>query len=205
MHRHRTLLLLAVAGPPLLLAGLGLAHPAHLTGGTADAWKDLHVVLLPVFPLLALAPWLLTRGEHRAVRWAAIGLGYAYAVLYTALDVLAGIGAGALQQAGAVDQKRFLFAEGNDLADFGVWAYLLSASLAAAVALRRSRLAALPGAVLVVAGAVSFLDSHVYWPRGGLTMVVLAVGWAALAVTAPGPSSHKARAEAGTTAGLRVP
>ena len=188
MHRHRTLLLLAVAGPPLLLAGLGLAHPAHLTGGTADAWKDLHVVLLPVFPLLALAPWLLTRGEHRAVRWAAIGLGYAYAVLYTALDVLAGIGAGVLQQAGAVDQKRFLFAEGNDLADFGVWAYLLAASLAAAVALRRSRLAALPGAVLVVAGAVSFLDSHVYWPRGGLTMVVLAVGWAALAVAAPGPS-----------------
>lgn len=198
MHRHRTLLLLAVAGPPLLLAGLGLAHPAHLTARTADAWKDLHVVLLPVFPLLALAPWLLTRGEHRAVRWAAIGLGYAYAVLYTALDVLAGIGAGVLQQAGAVDQKRFLFAEGNDLADFGVWAYLLAASLAAAVALRRSRLAALPGAVLVVAGAVSFLDSHVYWPRGGLTMVVLAVGWAALAVAAPGPSRQHDLVEAGS-------
>ena len=199
MHRQRTLLLLLVAGPPLLLAGLGLPHPAHLTDGTADTWKNLHIILLPVFPLLALGPWLLTRGEHRAIRWAAIALGYTYAAFYTALDVLAGIGAGALQQAGAVDQKRFLYAEGNDLAEYGVYAYLLAAVLAAVVALRRARLAALPGAVLVIAGAVSFLDSHVYWPRGGLTMVVLAIGWAALAIAAPGPGLQIVRAEAAST------
>ncbi len=181
MQRPRVLVLLAVAGPPLLLAALGLAHPAHLTASTADTWKNLHIVLLPIFPLLALGPWLLTRGEHRAVRWAAIALGYTFAALYTALDVLAGIGAGALQQAGAVDQKPFLYAEGNGLADYGVWAYLLATVLTAAVVVRRARLAALPGAILVVAGAISFLDSHIYWPRGGLTMLVLALGWAALA------------------------
>jgi len=50
-------LLLAVTGPPLLLSGLGLVNPAHLTAESADVWKNLHVVLLPVFPLLALAPW----------------------------------------------------------------------------------------------------------------------------------------------------
>ena len=183
MQRPRTAVLLLVGGPPLLLAALGLAHPAHLTASTADTWKNLHIVLLPVFPLLALAPWLLTRGEHRAVRWSAIALGYTFAALYTALDVLAGIGAGALQQAGAVDQKRFLYAEGNALADYGVWAYLLATVLTAAVALRSARLAALPGAILVVAGAIAFLDSHIYWPRGGLTMVVLAIGWTALALS----------------------
>ena len=113
--------------------------------------------------------------------------------------MLAGIGAGALQQAGAVDQKRFLYAEGNDLAEYGVYAYLLAAVLAAVVALRRARLAALPGAVLVIAGAVSFLQSHVYWPRGGLTMVVLAIGWAALAIAAPGPRLPDDRAEAAST------
>jgi len=36
----------------------------------------------------------------------------------------------------------------------------------------------------VVAGAIAFLDSHIYWPRGGLTMVVLGIGWAALATAA---------------------
>ena len=197
MQRPRAYVLLIVAGPPLLLAALGLAHPAHLTESTADAWKNLHIVLLPIFPLLALAPWLLTRGEHRAVRWTAIALGYSFAAFYTALDVLAGIGAGVLQQAGAVDQKRFLYAEGNDLAEYGVWAYLLATALTAAVVLRRARLAAVPGAILVVAGAIAFLDSHIYWPRGGLTMVVLGIGWAALAVADAGSVDQVTRADRG--------
>ncbi len=39
----------------------------------------------------------------------------------------------------------------------------------------------MPGAALVVAAAVSFLNSHIYWPRGVVTMVCLGVGWAFLA------------------------
>jgi hypothetical protein len=35
--------------------------------------------------------------------------------------------------------------------------------------------------VLVIAASVSFLNSHVYWPRGVLTMYALAVGWGLLA------------------------
>lgn len=42
---------------------------------------------------------------------------------------------------------------------------------------RRHGRAAWVGAVLTVAAAVSFLDSHIYWPRGVVTMVVLALGF----------------------------
>lgn len=181
MPSPRSGVLLVVAGPPLLLAALGAVHPAALTDDTAAAWQGLHLLLLPVFPLLALAPWLLTRDEHPALRWAVVVLGYVYAAFYTALDVLAGIGAGALQRAGAGEQTAILFAHGNDLSTYGVWAYLAATSLAVVTAVRRARLAALPGAVLTLAAAWLFLSSHIYWPLGGLTMVAMALGWAALA------------------------
>jgi hypothetical protein len=47
------------------------------------------------------------------------------------------------------------------------------------------------GAVAAVVGCVyatfytaawSFLDSHIFWPRGMLTMLTLALGWGALAL-----------------------
>src|SRR6186713_1678765 len=100
MRRPSTIDLLLVAGPPLLLAGLGLAHPMDLTADSAGRWRDLHTVLLPIFPLLALGPWLIVRAEHWSVRWLVGLLGFVYAVFYTALDVLAGIAAGALKVAG---------------------------------------------------------------------------------------------------------
>lgn len=180
MASSRARALLVVAGPPLVLALLGAFHPMHLTDGSAPTWRGLHVVLLPVFPLLALGPWWLTRREPAALRWAVVVLGYAYAAFYTALDVLAGIGAGALQGAGAGAQRGVLFAEGNDLSADGVWAYLAATVVTAAAVLRRARLEALPGAVLTVAGAVLFLHHHVSWPVGGLSMLALAVGGASL-------------------------
>lgn len=191
MRRPRTSLLLAVAGPPLLLAGLGLAHPTDLTDASAGGWQGLHTLLLPIFPLLALAPWLVTRRQHPALGRVAAVLGYVYAVFYTALDVLAGIGAGALQGAGAGDQTSVMFAQGNDLSTYGVWAYMAAAVLASGVALRRAHLAALPGAVLVVAGAWSFLGSHIYWPVGVLTMIALAVGWTALITVTAEPGTSR--------------
>ncbi len=73
-----------------------------------------------------------------------------------------------------------LFATGNALSLVGVWAYLAATVLAAAVALLRSGLRALPGATVVVAASWSFLGSHVYWPFGVLTMLGLALGWGLL-------------------------
>jgi hypothetical protein len=48
----RALLVAAAAAPGILLSGLGLLHPAGLTPATAEMWWQLHVVLLPVVPLL---------------------------------------------------------------------------------------------------------------------------------------------------------
>jgi hypothetical protein len=180
MRRIPLIELLAVAVPPLVLAGLGLLHPSYLTDDSAATWRNLHIALLPIFPLLALAPWIVVRREHRLLRWAVVVLGFAYAVFYTALDVLAGIGAGALQAAGGHDLTSVLFTNANDLAFFGVWAYLVAAATAAAVALGRAGALAVPGSLLVVGGGWSVLSSHIYWPRGGLTMLALALGWAAL-------------------------
>ncbi|MBE7162204.1 MAG: hypothetical protein INR72_13245, partial [Williamsia herbipolensis] len=46
--------LAAAALPPLLLAAVGLTHPLVLTPETAPWWRDLHVIGLVAFPLLAL-------------------------------------------------------------------------------------------------------------------------------------------------------
>jgi hypothetical protein len=181
MRRPQVTDLLQVAGPPMLLAGLGLTHPMHLTADSAAMWRDLHVVLLPIFPLLALGPWNLVRGERLALRWTVGLLGFTYAVCYTALDVLAGIAAGALKSAGAEGKwTAVVFTQADELVTYGVWAFLVAVVLASTVALRRAGLSAAPGAVIVVAAAVSFRDSHIFWPRGGLTMIALAIGWAAL-------------------------
>jgi hypothetical protein len=53
---------LVVAGPAVVLAGLGLTHPQELTAASASWWTTLHVILLPIFPLLAVSLWLLLRG-----------------------------------------------------------------------------------------------------------------------------------------------
>lgn len=175
------MVLAAVGIPPLLLAAAGLLHPHTLDDSSADRWFVLHVVLLPLFPLLALGPWLVARSGGRAAAVLTAVLGYAYAVLYAALDVLAGIGGGALQRGGASDVKPLLYDVADVLGEAGAWAYVAASVVACVVAVRARGPVALPGAVLVLGGAVAFLTSHVYWPEGVLAMVALAVGWTALA------------------------
>jgi hypothetical protein len=186
--RRDVVLLLALAGPPLLLAAGGLAHPSSLTAGTADRWHGLHLVLLLVFPLLGLGPWLLARRIAPRLGWATAVLCFGYACCYTALDVLSGIGAGALQQAGAVDGVAVAFHEGDRIGAVGTEAYWLATIVAASLvlAVARARRAALTsavvGTVLVLAGAWSFRTSHVFAPRGVVTVLGLAAGWTLLAL-----------------------
>jgi hypothetical protein len=180
------LLLLVVMVPPLVLAGFGISHPSTLDAGSAPWWRDLHVILLPVFPLLALGPWLVARAVARpGLSWVVAALGYVYATFYTALDVLAGIGAGTSADHGFFAPLGSLFSMANSLARVGVDAYLAAALLAAGAAVLAVRGAdrgpAVAGAVLVLYGAIQFLDSHIYWPRGVWAMVALAVGWGLLA------------------------
>jgi hypothetical protein len=86
-----------VAGPAVVLAGLGLTHPQELTAASASWWTTLHVILLPIFPLLAVSLWLLLRGvPGPVVAWVARIVAYGYAVFYSVTDVLVGVGAGEL-------------------------------------------------------------------------------------------------------------
>jgi hypothetical protein len=118
-------------------------------------------------------------------------LGLAYACCYTALDVLAGIGAG--QETVVVGPGPWvsaLFGMADELGMPGVHAYLAVAVIGGvtAVVVARglaARTAAVVGAVLVVGGAWSFLTSHIYPPVGVATMVVLAVGWTTLVAVVP--------------------
>ncbi|WP_141279310.1 hypothetical protein [Pseudonocardia hydrocarbonoxydans] len=180
---HRVGRAVAVAAPGLVLAVLGLFHPRVLAQSTAGAWWQLHVVALPLFPLLAVALWVLLRGETGVVAWLARIAAYSYAAFYTALDVLAGIGAGYLvdrAQSGS-QEANDLRSLGNDLGMIGSWSFLVAVVLTGFVLVRRDGWAALPGAAILFGGAASFLHGHIYWPSGGLAMVAVAGGCAALA------------------------
>lgn len=176
----------AVAVPGLLLAGLGLLHPHALSSATATQWWQLHLVLLPVFPLLAVALGVLLRGENGPLAWLARLAAYGYAVFYTGLDVLAGIAAGVVTERlqGASQVALDLRALGNDLGIVGAWALLAAAALTAIVLLRRDGSRALPGAALLVVGAVPLGNEHIYWPTGGLGLIAFALGCGLLALRA---------------------
>lgn len=184
--RSRTALPLLVALPALLIAGIGLAHPVLLTPETAERWRLAHLLLLPAFPLVAVSVWFVLRSERGPAAWGARLLAAAYALLYGALDSIAGIGAP--QQVIRTSERgdprppiEDLYEIGDALGRLGVYALAAAAALAAVVLYLRSRnpLAPLGGAVVVLA-CWPFLQHHVFPPRGVLALVAIAVGLALL-------------------------
>lgn len=184
--RSRIGLIVAAATPGIVLAVAGLFHPRALAPSTATLWWNLHVVLLPLFPLLAVALWVLLRGQRGVLAWLARIAAYGYAAFYTALDVLAGIGAGYLvdKAQGGSQEANDLRSLGNDLGMIGSWSLLVAAALVGVLLVRRDGRAALPGAVILFGGAANFLHGHIYWPSGGLAVLAIGVGCGALAYTA---------------------
>lgn len=178
----RSRLIAAVTVPPLVAAAVGLTHPHRLTLEAAEHWQLMHTVLLPVFPLLALGPWLVARRSSRVAGIVAGVLAFVYACFYTSLDVIAGITAGALKAAESEDLG-VVFGIATDLGEIGVFAYM-AASVVAIVAATRTLgiVRIVPGAVLVLVGAVMFWQEHVYRPWGVTAMVLLAAGWGWLAL-----------------------
>jgi hypothetical protein len=173
----------AVALPPLALAIIGTTHPHHLTAASALYWRNLHVITLPIFPLLGFAPWLVVRFRHSlTLGWVAGILGFVYAVFYTGLDVLAGIGAGGLKVDGMGMATTTVFGLGDDLGRIGATALIAAALLAGVVAIGLARWRAVPGAILVVAGTVCLWKDHIFFPIGVLGQLLLAVGWVTLVV-----------------------
>jgi hypothetical protein len=172
---------------PVLLAIAGLIHPSGLSAATAHRWMWLHIFLLPVFPLLALGFVVLLRerprgraaGAARVVAWFCAAV---YAAGYTGLDAVAGIAAGTIAgQPGDPSELRrlvlALYETGNRLGTVGVYAFL-AAVLAATTALgSRHGVRVLPGAAVLLGAGWSFVDSHIFAPRGVLTMLAMAAGF----------------------------
>jgi len=184
----RWLPIAAVALPALALAGIGLAHPTLLNPGTAEWWTTLHLVLVPVFPLLAVSVWVLLRHDRTAVGWGGRVAATTYVVFYTALDAVSGIATGTVVRAGEAadsDVVGALFAAGNLLGHVGGYAFFVAVILVLGSAWRGGArgwtiYAAAP--ILLVAGYL-FTTSHIYWPKGGLTMIASAVGFVLVELT----------------------
>lgn len=183
---NRWVTIVGVALPGVLLAGLGLLHPTGLAPSTAVSWWQLHVVLIPVFPLLAVALWVLLRGERGPLPWGARIAAYGYACFYTALDVLAGIGAGLVTevvQGGSASALRLLEV-GGQLGLVGGYLFIAAGVLTGAALIRRDGVRAVPGTLLVVGAGYLFLRHHIFSPYGVLAMVLVGVGCALLAAAA---------------------
>ncbi|MFE7899447.1 hypothetical protein ACFU3E_18335 [Streptomyces sp. NPDC057424] len=179
-----------VTAAPLVLAAVGIAHPHGLSRSTASDWTQLHIALLPVFPLLTVGllvplwhrPRLGLAGFATVVAWAGA---FVYAAFYTGLDAVAGIAAGtAVEHAGETASlgpvKRPLYETGEALGQAGAYA-LIGAIAATAVALLPKHGARiLPGTMVLLAAGWSFVDSHIFWPRGVWTMLGFALGFALL-------------------------
>jgi hypothetical protein len=183
----------AVTVPALLLACLGLTHPAELTGASAEWWTTLHILLVPLFPLLGVSHWILLHGRPGIIAWVGRVAAFLYIAFYAVTDHIAGIGNGVvMQRSGASSMSErpeidWLFDVANDVGGPGTWALALAAVATAIVTVRAGGRRALFGALLLVVSSVYFALAgvHIYWPRGVLTMVAMAVAFGWLALTVP--------------------
>ncbi|MEV5717570.1 hypothetical protein AB0L41_27070 [Amycolatopsis mediterranei] len=171
------------AVPGLVLAGFGLAHPLALSPASAPWWTSLHVVLLPVFPLLAVAQWLLLSSAPAALRRPGRLAAFGFAAFYGGLDAVAGIAAGTVVHAehAVTPVTGAVFGIGDSLGHTGALCFLAANVLIIAAVAREAAWRAAPGAALLLAASVSFYDSHIFWPRGVLTMLAVAAGMFLLA------------------------
>ena len=184
MNRWSTVVVVALPG--LVLAGFGLIHPGHLDVDTARAWWTLHVWLVPVFPLISAAIWVLLRGERGLMAGGARTAAYGFATFYTGLDVLAGIGAGLVTDElhSGSPAVPALFLVGDRLGHAGVFCLLAAAVLTGVVLVKRDGVRALPGTVVLAASCYPFLVAHIFAPLGVVAMLGNAAGCALLAAAA---------------------
>ncbi len=196
--RGRLWPLVGIVAGPLALAALGTTHPMHLDGGTAGWWFHLHLLLIPLFPLLGINLWWLLAGERGPLAWVGRVAAFVYLTFYGGLDLLAGVAAGLVRdratQGGTgefANVEPWLFMTGNQLGDIGAYAFLLGAALTGGLLLARHGGRAAPGAALLLLAALLFTRSHIYFPVGVGAMLLLAVGcgwlqWVRLGAAARG-------------------
>lgn len=197
----RDLALVVVA--PLVLAGFGLGHPGGLRPHNAELWAEMHIWLLPVWPLLALGlvvplwgrPGRDVPGVATVVAWAGA---FGYATFYTGLDAVAGIGAGIAEEHGGEHRRRVvnpLFHTGDALGQAGVWCLTVAVvAVSVALCVRYGAARVLPGTAVLLACCWSFFDSHIFHPRGVVTMLGFALGFALLVWAADRPHVNRRHA-----------
>ena len=181
---RRWLAIAAVTLPGVILAAVGLTHPDRLTPETAQWWTTMHIVLLPLFPLLAVAIWVLLRRDRSPLGWAGRLAALAYAVFYGALDALSGIAAGTvvLASGGSGDEVGALIGTGGSFGRVGEFAFLAAVVCVLGSSWRaglRSVLFLLASIVVLGSGYV-FTIRHIYAPFGVAAMLGLAAGFLAL-------------------------
>ena len=187
---RRTLAIL-VGAPAVLCALLGLTHPVQLDASTSEYWRNLHLILIPIFPLIGAAPWLVARQSGRWFSLLAALFGYGFATFYTALDILAGVAGGALVNAGEGPEPVFVIARAAGV--IGVVSLVLACITAGVAAYRGAGLGTLPGAILACAGAALVQPGHIYAGLGTVAMLLLGGGFVVLALmTAPSRRSAEA-------------
>lgn len=193
----RRIVVAGVALPGLALAAIGyLVHPGFLDASTARAWWTVHVLLIPVFPLISVAVAVLLRGVRNPFAWLALVAAYGFATFYTALDVLSGIGAGLAVEAGYGELVGRLFAVGDALGRAGVWMLLAAALLTGAALARRDGVRVLPGVVVLAGSCFPFMTGHIFHPTGVYAMVGVGVGTALIAAARREPAAVRESVDA---------
>ena len=177
--------MVAVALPPMVLAGIGLSHPTLLSAGTAPWWMTMHIVLLPIFPLLGVSAWALLRNERTAVGWGRRVAAITYTAFYGGLDAVSGIAAGTVVRAGADPKSELvssLFAAGRPLGYIGSFALFVAVILVLASAWRAGSRGWLffAAAGVALVSAYLFTVGHIYWPKGVIAMLGLAASFAVI-------------------------
>ena len=193
---------IAVTAPGLVLAGLGLTHPAELTGASAHWWTILHIILVPLFPLLGVSHWVLLHGRRGVIAWIGRVAAFLYIAFYAVTDHIAGIGNGTvMQRSGASSMSErpevdWLFGIANQVGGPGTWALAVAAIATAVVAVQAGGRRVLFGAMLLIVSTLYFAVAgvHIYWPRGVFTVVAMAFAFGWLAWTVPGTSPVPRRA-----------
>lgn len=185
----RWITVVGVALPGFALAAFGyLVHPGFLDETTARAWWSLHLILIPVFPLISVALAVVLRGVRNPFAWLALLAAYGFATFYTALDVLSGIGAGLAVEAGSGELVGRLFEVGDALGRAGVWMLLASALLTGAALVQRDGVRVLPGVVVLAGSCFPFMTGHIFHPTGVYAMVGVGAGTALIAAARRAPA-----------------
>lgn len=192
---NRRLLAVLVSAPAVVCALIGLTHPMHLDAATATYWRTMHIVLIPIFPLLGFAPWLIARQSTRWLALLAAIFGYGFATFYTSLDLLAGVAAGAEVVAGVSGGTGPVFAIARVLGAIGVGCLVLGCITASISAFRVGGVRTLPGTLLAIVGAALVQPGHIYAGLGTAAMLLLAGGFVILVLTttqrATPPPGHR--------------